>query len=99
VIEQAFDMGINGDEHHEIKVADDLAVIFERVTLRSRKAWEGEKDIESALADGWVASSTLSEMRALLKRLPPAITPLSHGIARHTFLQEFHARRLTWRRR
>ena len=95
--ERAFGItSLTPEERHEIKVADDLAAVFERLTLRYRQEFS-TKALERAIADQWVTHSSMSDMLAIAHRLPKFMTPVDHSMARTQFVVAFARYGVRWR--
>lgn len=84
------------EERHQIKTADDLVAIFERVTLRYRREFKA-LDIQVALDEKWITRSSYDDMAGLLHRLPRFMTPQSPELARSMFTVNFSRYLATWR--
>lgn len=97
VIEEALRFqGLTPEERREIKAADDLAAVFERITLRYRRDFRAEEDIDRALAQNWVTHSTADEMLALTHRLPAFMTAVDCYAARTMFMNAYTRYSATW---
>lgn len=97
VVEQA--MGIDmlrPNERREIKAADDLVAVFERVAFRYRRPFK-ISDIQQALDDQWVTASTHSDMLALTPRLPQVIPYMEPRMAKVRYLAHHVSLRAHWR--
>lgn len=57
---------------NHVKLADDLAAIFERAVLRTYRPWDPEVCIDEALADGWV-DNRRDSLLWMAPRLPQTI--------------------------
>lgn len=97
VIEIALGLqSLTPEERHQIKVADDLAAIYERVLLRYNRDFKLE-DIQTAVSEQWITRSSVEEMTRLAGRLPSFMTPVSHDVARCRFAVHFARTCATWR--
>lgn len=97
-IEQALRItSLTFEERHEIKVADDLAAVFERVTLRYHRDFQLD-DIARACEQGWVTESTPTEMLAIAHRLPKfMVAQQDHRLAKAMFMTSFVRYGVNWR--
>jgi hypothetical protein len=87
---------MTAEQRHWIKVADDLAAVFERVMLRHHAAWHPASNIEKALNENWVSSSRADDMMSLTPRLPAGLPSLTPSVAKVLFIQDFHAMAKQW---
>lgn len=75
--------------HKHLKVADDLAAIFEHVSLRTQERWDARAAILDAVHTGYVKSS-VSELLLLNDRLPRfAYSAYDCTKAERMFMEEF----------
>jgi hypothetical protein len=81
---------------HEIKVADDLAAVFERITLRFGRDFKVHYDLDRAVAEQWVTHSTVQEMQAIAPRLPKFITHMTPDMVRAQFAVRFARFGVAW---
>lgn len=75
IIEIKFGIDTTAAQHDHIKVADDLAAIFEQEVLREKRAWNAVEAVNRAVSEGFV-SRTVESLLALAPRLPEFWRPL-----------------------
>jgi 5'-deoxynucleotidase YfbR-like HD superfamily hydrolase len=85
------------EEKHEIKVADDLAAVFERVTLRYQRDFKVHYDLDQAVAEEWITHSTAAEMREIAPRLPKYMTYMTPDMVRAQFAVRYARFGVAWR--
>lgn len=95
-IDEAFDIRLTPEERHHIKVADDLAAIFERVVLRYRRPFTLQ-DIALAVEEEWITRSSVAEMTKLASRLPKNMTSLSPEVAKVLWVTSHARLGVRWR--
>jgi hypothetical protein len=90
VIFNKFNLNPTAADLHEIKIADDLAAIFEHVVLRTLLTWLPEPSIRWATSEGFV-KTTPEPLIAMASRLPDWRTfdPLAPWLARPLFVSEW----------
>lgn len=78
------------DDARTIKVADDLAAVWERVVLRKELNWEtfGQDEIQRCCAEGWIRSPQ-EDLERLFHDVPPLWTPVGPDVAEHAFIEDF----------
>lgn len=86
------------EERRQIKAADDLAAVFERVTMRHRREFQ-LADIEAALDQQWISHSTYEDMLHLAHRLPKFMTAVNHDVARAQWVIAYARHSVSWRGR
>lgn len=84
------------EERRRIKAADDLAAIYERVTMRYRRDFE-INDIQNAIGEEWVTSSTFEELVSMAHLLPKFMIPQDHRMARAMWITRFSMNLKHWR--
>ena len=87
VIRQAFNIYTTETEDATIKVADDLAAVWERVVLRKELDWEtfGQDEIKRCCAEGWIGSDE-EPLQRLFHDTPPWWTPMGPDPAEQQFI-------------
>lgn len=90
-IEEQYGLALAPADRQELKYADDLAAIYERVTVRKQRTWQyhGLQEIVDASAEGWVRSPRLDLLR-LAEGIPEEWpTNLSCRRIEEIYLQKF----------
>ncbi len=93
VIEAALGIDLTPGERKQIKAADDLLAILERVVLRDRRIWNAEQHIDESLNDGFVSGHERREtIVRLAQRIPEEwldfyFQTLSPDVAEKKFLE------------
>lgn len=83
-----FDIGATGLTGVDtVKTADNLAAIFEHVTLRERKQFESGHDIARMLRHGFIKGDSWEDLVSLADRLPDGVACLTPEEAERSFLR------------
>jgi len=90
--------GLTPEEKHEIKVADDLAAVFERITLRYQRDFKVNYDLDQAVAEEWITHSTVKQMREIAPRLPKYMTHMTPDMVRAQFAVRYARFGVSWRK-
>lgn len=72
VIERAFGINLKAQQRCQIKAADDLLAIYERITLRHHDIFDAAKHVDESLADGFVSKPERRDAILLLAARIPA---------------------------
>lgn len=89
VIETALGIYLSDVERSQIKAADDLVAVFERVVIRERQPWQPWSNITDALSEGFIGhheAFTFSRARTLMamaQRIPESWLPFVAWDPRH----------------
>lgn len=89
---------VTPEERREIKVADDLAAVFERVTLRYQRDFKVNYDLDKAVNEQWITHSSVEEMRQIASRLPKYMTYMTPDMVRAQFMVRYARLGVAWRR-